>query len=218
MIARNQMISGYYFITDSGISFRGNLSDVRAAASAQVCVVQYRNKKSSTRQMYAEALRLKKACGKALFLINDRIDIALAIDADGVHLGNEDMPYNCARKLLGKNKIIGLSASNIKEAQAAQKKGADYIGLGPIFATSTKLDAGAPCGLELIKAVKKKVTIPIVAIGGITLENAGDVIRAGVDAFCAISSVVGKSDTAAQILKFQQLFTPLEKATAEHYC
>jgi thiamine-phosphate pyrophosphorylase len=198
---------GYYFITDAGLSLAGNLSDVRAAAAAGVTVVQYRNKSNITRDMYEEALLLKSACGgKAKFIINDRIDIALAVDADGVHVGQEDMPYDRARHLLGPDKIIGVTVHDLDEALEAEARGADYLGLSPIFATGTKDDAGAPCGTAVIAELKKHCRVPVVAIGGIGLSNVDEVVAAGADMVCAISAVVTKPDVAAAILEFQRRY------------
>jgi thiamine-phosphate pyrophosphorylase len=198
---------GYYFITDAALSRAGNISDVRNALAAGVKVIQYRNKNASTLEMYEEARQLKNIIGqKAIFLINDRADVALAVDTDGVHLGQDDLPYMVARKLLGKKKIIGVTVHNIKEARRAQKLGADYLGVSPIFSTTTKLDAGKAAGLRLIKEIKKVVSLPIVAIGGINLPNAAEVIRAGADGLCAISAVVTKRDVKKEIEKFQKLF------------
>ncbi|HNU92472.1 MAG TPA: thiamine phosphate synthase [Spirochaetota bacterium] len=195
---------GYYFITDSGLSLSGNLFDVRSAVAAGVRVVQYRNKSNITREMYEEALSLKRVCeGKANFIINDRLDVALAVGADGVHIGLEDMPYGEARRLLGPDKIIGVTVHDLEESLEAEAMGADYIGLSPIFATGTKGDAGAPCGTGLIAEVKKRCRVPLVAIGGIDLSNVDEVIAAGADMVCAISAVVTKQDVAAAILKFQ---------------
>jgi thiamine-phosphate pyrophosphorylase len=161
--------------------------------------------------MYEEALALKQICkNKALFLINDRVDIALAMDADGVHIGTDDMPYEIARRLLGKKKMIGLTVHNIEEAKEAARAGAGYIGVSPIFATGTKPDAGKPAGISLIKEAKKAVKVPVAAIGGITLENVSEVIRAGADAVCAISAVVTAEDAKSEIEKFLKLF--LKKA------
>jgi len=201
------MLSGYYFITDEKLSRAGIVSDVKSALSAGVKLIQYRNKEATTKQMYKEALKLKSLCkDKATFLINDRLDIALAVNADGVHLGNDDLPYRVARKLLGKNKIIGLTVHSLKEANIAQKLGADYIGVSPIFATRTKSNAGKPAGIESIKEMKKRVTLPIFAIGGIDLLNAKCVIGAGADGLCAMSAVVTKQDVKKEIKKFQALF------------
>ena len=147
----------FYLVTDSGLSRKGTLSDVKAAVQAGCKIVQYREKAKSTKEMVCEASEIKKICGdKAIFLVNDRIDVALAVDADGVHIGQDDMPIKIARKLLGPEKLIGLSASNIEEAVEAEKNGADYVGLGPIFDTSTKKDAGKGIGSAKIKEVKDR--------------------------------------------------------------
>lgn len=201
------MIKGYYLITDDGISKKGNLSDIKDAVEAGVSVVQYRSKLYNTESMLREAKTLGKICkGKALFIINDIVGVALSVDADGVHVGQGDMPYETARKLLGKNKIIGVTVHNLGEAIRAEKKGADYLGVSPIFSTTTKDDAGKPCGTGLIREIKKNCGIPIVAIGGIDLSNAGEVVAAGADAICAISAVVAKDDVRGEIGKFQRLF------------
>jgi thiamine-phosphate pyrophosphorylase len=146
---------------------------------------------------------LKKNCkDKAIFLINDRLDIALAVNADGVHIGKTDISYKHARKLLGDKKIIGLSVDNEKEAIGAEALGADYVGLGPIFETSTKKDAGFPCGIKMLKNVRKQIIIPIVAIGGITKKNVAEVIRNGADAAAAVSAVVGSDDIFNEVSDF----------------
>ncbi|OGS18676.1 MAG: thiamine-phosphate diphosphorylase [Elusimicrobia bacterium RIFOXYA2_FULL_40_6] len=199
-------MKGYYFITDSVLSRAGNISDVKNAVAAGVKVVQYRNKSASTLVLYKEALTLRKICKNITFIINDRLDIALASDADGVHIGQDDMPYKVARKMLGDKKIIGVTVHNLKEALKAQKHGADYLGFSPVFSTKTKLDAGRPAGPKLLSEIKKKVSIPVVAIGGINLLNVQDVISAGADGLCAISAVVCSNDVKSQIKKFQKLF------------
>jgi thiamine-phosphate pyrophosphorylase len=185
-------ISGYYFITDARLSRAGNISDVRSALSCGVGVVQYRNKDAAARQMYDEALQLGQMCREAgaACLINDRLDIALAVDADGVHLGQSDMPLAVARKLLGPEKIIGLTVHNLAEALQGQSLGADYLGVAPIFSTTTKPDSGKPAGVGLIEQIRKEVSLPLIAIGGINHCNARQVIAAGADGLCAISCVV----------------------------
>lgn len=201
------MIQGYYFITDASLSRKGNESDVRSAVKAGVGIVQYREKNAATRTMLEEARRLRSLCKKTLFVVNDRIDIALAAGADGVHLGQGDMPYRAARRLLGRERLIGLTVHSVGEAREAAGLGADYIGVSPIFTTATKRDAGAPAGVMLIKRIRAAVRIPIVAIGGITPENAPSVIAAGADALCAISAVVTKSNVVERIRRFQSLFS-----------
>lgn len=200
---------GYYFITDASMSVVGMLSDVKKAVAAGVEIIQYRNKAAETRALYDEARLIKHICSGSgsLLIINDRIDIALAMDADGVHIGQKDMPYLEARRLLGKGKIIGVTVHNMEEAIAAESLGADYLGVSPIFATATKTDAGEPCGVETLKSIRRVCRAPIVAVGGIDLSNVGMVIEAGADMVCAISAVVTKPDVAIEIRKFQRGFS-----------
>ena len=204
-------MKGYYFITDSKLSRAGNFNDVSMAVACGVSVVQFRNKNAKTREMYEEAVRLREICRDTLFLINDRVDIALAVNADGVHLGQSDMPCEAARKLLGGEKIIGITVHNLAEAVQAEGIGADYLGVSPIFQTATKPDAGKPAGITLIEDIRAIVDIPLIAIGGIDHSNAIDVIRAGADGLCAISSVVAKEDVSAEIKKFQDSFRAFGK-------
>jgi len=204
-------VKGYYFITDSKLSRAGNENDVRSAVSCGVKVVQYRNKNAETRLMYEEAVRLREICRDSgcIFLINDRIDIALAAEADGVHLGQSDLPCLAARKLMGDDKIIGVTVHNLAEALQAEIIGADYLGVSPIFQTATKLDAGKPAGIKLIEEIRAQVDIPLIAIGGINHSNAGEVVRAGADGLCAISCVVAKENVREEITKFQEIFAVL---------
>lgn len=207
------MLKGYYFITDSSLSRAGNISDVKNALAAGVKIVQYRNKCASTKQMYEEALRLRSICRGVTFLINDRLDIVLAIDADGLHIGYNDLPYRVARRILGKDKIIGLTVHSVLEAKEAQRLGANYVGVSAIFTTRTKGDAGRPVGTALIKEIKRQISIPVIAIGGINLLNAKEVIEVGADGLCAISAVVTKRDVKKEIEKFQLLFLAKESVS-----
>lgn len=181
----------FYFITDSGLSKKGALSDVSEAIKAGCKIIQYREKNKAGNKIMQEALQIKKICKKngVIFLINDDIRLALAVNADGVHLGLEDAEYSAARKMLG-SKIIGLTVHNAREAVEAERIGADYIGLSPIFKTLTKKDAGNPCGTKMIKKVRQKTKLPIVAVGGITKQNVAGVIKAGADSAVAISAVL----------------------------
>jgi len=193
----------YYLVTDSGLSRAGTASDVERAVGAGCRIVQYRQKRLDTRAMVGEAARLVELCaGRALFLVNDRIDVALAVGADGVHIGQDDMPFAIARRLLGPEKIIGLTVHDVAESVEAVRLGADYIGLSPIYETSTKADAGKGCGLETVQAVREAVSIPIVAIGGLNRANTAGVIRAGADAAVAISAVVRAEDVAGETAAF----------------
>jgi thiamine-phosphate pyrophosphorylase len=206
-------LKGYYFITDNKLSRAGNKSDVFSAVSCGVDVVQYRSKNAETLHMYEEAIVLKEICQDkdSLFLINDRLDIALAVEADGVHLGQTDMPCLQARRLLGSGKVIGVTVHNLAEALQAESDGADYLGVSPIFMTATKPDAGKPAGIRLIEDIRSRVNIPLVAIGGINHSNAPQVIEAGADAICAISAVVEAENVIEQIRRFQDQFEPKQK-------
>ncbi len=196
----------FYLVTDSGLSRSGTLHDVRRAVDAGCVIVQYREKAGSTRAMIEEARAIGDITrGRALFIVNDRVDVALAVDADGVHVGQDDMPYGLARRLLGPGKIIGVTVHDVAEAVEAERLGADYVGLSPIFATSTKDDAGAACGIAVIADVRERIGIPIVAIGGISKANVAEVIRAGADAAVAISAVVSSDDVYREVAEFRAL-------------
>jgi thiamine-phosphate pyrophosphorylase len=196
-----------YFITDSRLTRRTVLEDVESAVGAGVKIIQYREKDLNTREMTDEAKKIGQLCRKndVLFIINDRVDIALAVDADGVHLGNEDMPYQDARRLLGDKKIIGLTVHDVGEAIEAERIGADYIGISPIFETNTKPDAGTPSGVDLIKYIKKIVKIPFVAIGGINQDNVKSVLEAGARSIAVISAIVTKDDVMKECKKFREV-------------
>ncbi len=197
---------GFYFITHRPLSRRGLAADVQAALAAGVRVVQYRDKEADTRTLYEEARQLRELCREVLFLINDRVDVALAVEADGVHLGQQDLPCREARRLLGPRKVIGVTVSSLTEARQAVQDGADYLGVSPIFPSSTKPDAGRACGLELLRRIRAEVSLPLIAIGGITLHNAPPVVAAGADGLCAISAVMGEPEVEAAIRRFQALF------------
>lgn len=196
-----------YFITDSRLTGRTVLEDVGSAIHAGVKIIQYREKDLTTREMIDEAEKICRLCREndVLFIINDRVDIALAVDADGVHLGNEDMPYEAARRILGNTKIIGLTVHDVGEAIEAERIGADYIGISPIFETTTKPDAGTPAGIDLIKYIKKAVKIPFVAIGGINQDNIKSVLEAGARSIAVISAIVTKDDVEKECKKFREV-------------
>ncbi len=137
--------------------------------------------------------------GGCLFIVNDRVDIALASQADGVHLGQEDLPLEVARRLLGREKIIGISTHDLSQAEEAEQGGADYIGFGPIFGTATKNTGYPPRGLGMLQEIRKAVKIPIVAIGGITENNVTQVWEAGADAAAMISALMGTEDVAEKV-------------------
>jgi thiamine-phosphate pyrophosphorylase len=176
-----------------------------AAASAGVRFFQYRNKSGSKKSIYDAARLLAQAARKAgvLFLVNDHADIAAAVDADGVHLGQDDLPIEAARKLLGGHGIIGISTHSREQAIAAEASGADYIGFGPIFVTSTK-DAGSTQGIEALASIKKTVSIPVIAIGGINHTNVQIVMKTGADGAAVVSAILSAPDikqSAEQMIK-----------------
>ncbi|OBR94360.1 thiamine-phosphate synthase [Clostridium ragsdalei P11] len=172
---------------------------VEEAILGGVTMVQLREKDASTREFYEIAKEVKKVTDhyKVPFLINDRLDIAQTVDADGVHLGQSDMPINTARKILGKNKIIGISAGNVNEALEAEKSGADYIGIGTIFFTGTKKDIDTPIGIGGLRKIYSSINIPAVAIGGVNETNFKEVLSTGVDGISVISAILGKSNITA---------------------
>jgi thiamine-phosphate pyrophosphorylase len=193
----------FYFITDSELSKNDIFKDTANAINAGCKIVQYREKNKSKTDMIKEAKKLKNICeGKAIFLINDHIDIALETNADGVHIGQEDMYYENARKLLGENKIIGLTVHSLEEAIDAEKIGADYIGLAPIFKTGTKEDARDPIGTEIIRTIRRNINLPIVAVGGINKKNVKETIESGADSIVSIYAVLKSNDVYNEIKEF----------------
>ncbi|MGE5892679.1 MAG: thiamine phosphate synthase [bacterium] len=191
---------GICFITDRTISSLSVEDQVKAVLDAGIRVIQYREKDFTRRQIYfqSESLRKVTAEYKAVLIINDHADIALAVDADGVHLGQDDLPLKDARKIMGK-KLVGISTHDLEQAIDAQEGSADYIGFGPMFHTMTK-DAGSPKGTKMLAEVRKNIQIPIVAIGGIDLENIDKVFKSGADAG-AVASAILKSDDVYQAAK-----------------
>ncbi len=197
-----------YVITDAKLSRgRSHLEVIRAAIAGGATVVQYREKERTTRQMVEEARALRDLARRAgiPFIVNDRVDIALAVDADGVHVGQDDMPAPLARKLMGPGKIVGVSVDNLEQALRAEQDGADYVGAGPIFATPTKPDAAPPIGLEGLAEICRRVSIPVVAIGGINAENAAAVIEAGADGVAVVSAVVAAEDVEAASRRLREV-------------
>ncbi len=206
---RLRQAMGIYVITDSRLSLgRTNLEVVRQATGAGARLIQLREKELSTRELVAmgEALLEVTRAAGALLLVNDRVDVALAIGADGVHLGQDDLPANLARGILGPGKIIGVSAESPAEARAGEESGADYLGVGPIYATSTKADAGTPHGPALIGRIKAATSLPVVAIGGIKAQNATEVGRAGADGIAVVSAVVARPDIGRAVLELDRAF------------
>ena len=182
-----------YLVTDRTLSLgRSTVEVVRAASRGGVSCVQLREKGCSTREFVDEARLLKAllaGTGVPLF-INDRLDVALAVGADGVHLGQNDLPIADARRLVGNRMIIGISAESVADAVRAEAEGADYIGASPVFTTPTKTDTAPPLGLDGLRAIRRAVQLPLVAIGGIDANNAAQVLRAGADGLAVVSAIV----------------------------
>lgn len=192
-----------YYVTDEELLHTNyNLyKSVEDAIIGGATMIQLREKNTTTRDFIEKAKKIKDICSKyeVPLIINDRVDVALAIDADGVHLGQDDMELSCARKILGQDKIIGISASNLQEAQIAEKGGADYIGVGAMYSTNTKIDADMTT-MEELKIIRKEVKIPIVVIGGINQKTIPDFKDTDIDGL-AIVSAIASSDNHVETTK-----------------
>ena len=193
---RQNMDFTLYLVTDRRWLGERTLWDsVEEAILGGVTLVQLREKEISSKEYLELAQRVKEVTDRhgIPLIINDRIDIALAIDADGVHLGPEDLPVPIARKLLGDGKIIGASAASVDEALLFQAQGADYLGVGAVFPTATK-QGTEKVGLDDLREIKSAVHIPVVAIGGINAENARPVMETGVDGVAVVSAIMDQTD------------------------
>ena len=195
-----------YLVTDRGLAGgRTTLEIVSAAVHGGATVVQLREKDCSTRDFIEQALTIKKFlnAGRIPLIINDRVDVAQAVKADGVHLGQTDMPLETAKKILGDSMIIGISAESLQDAIEAEKGGADYLGVSPIYATPTKTDTAPALGLKGLREIRKAVKLPLVGFGGLTRETSADVIRNGADGVAVVSAIVAADDpeVAAKQLK-----------------
>ncbi|MDQ7842320.1 MAG: thiamine phosphate synthase [Armatimonadota bacterium] len=206
-----------YVITDRSIGGgRSHEEMVAAAIAGGATIVQVREKRLPTRA-FVEAVARARAVAVAAgipLIVNDRVDVALAVDADGVHVGPDDLPVAVARRLLGRHKIVGASAGTVEEAVAAERDGATYLGVGSVFATSSKPDAGAPIGVAALQEIVRAVRIPVVGIGGITAANASRVIAAGASGVAVISSVVGADDITAATRRLVEVVRAARHATA----
>lgn len=182
-----------YLVTDSNLTKGKSLEHiVEQAVLGGVTMVQLREKEADTKDFYHTALRLKKCLSKYKIplIINDRIDIALACDAEGIHIGQNDMPCDIARKILGPNKIIGLSVDSIDDVKAANTMDIDYIGISPIFNTPTKSNTAPPFGLEGVKKAMLLTHHPAITIGGIQIHNAKEVMQTGVNGIAVVSAII----------------------------
>jgi len=192
-------IGRFHVLTDTCLQTQfSHLELAQLAIAGGADTIQLREKTAETREMIRVAEQVRAFCKRAgvTFIVNDRVDVAIASHADGVHLGQNDFPIPLARTLLGEEAVIGSSAGNLDEARKCLLEGADYIGFGPVYPTASKEDAGPASGLDLLKQVVEEVPLPIVAIGGITRENAPQVIRAGAHGIAVISAVCCQGDPA----------------------
>lgn len=191
-----------YALTDSRLSLGRSVQEVaEALLDAGVRILQYREKTKSGREMLEECRLLRRLTlqAHATFLVNDHLDIALLCDADGVHVGQDDLPVADVRRLLGPDKIIGLSTHSPEQARAALRDGVDYIGVGPLFATTTKTDVCAPVTLDYLDFVVANISLPFVAIGGIKTHNITEVARHGARCCALVSELVGAPDIRARV-------------------
>jgi len=196
-----------YFVADvSAAGSRDIVALVEAAVEGGVTAVQLRAKDLETRDLLDLARRLVERLAKRRvpLLVNDRVDVALASGAAGVHLGQDDLPPADARRLLGRGRIIGLSANTLREAQAAEAAGADYIGLGPVYATATKITALPILGAEGLGGIRAKVKLPIIGIGGVNETNARPLVEAGASGVAVVSAIMDAPDPAAAARRLRQ--------------
>lgn len=189
-------MKGIYVITNRE---RGHVEMAQAALEGGVRAIQLRDKHAGTWQLVAWAEKIRRLCEpyRALFIVNDRLDVAMASGAWGVHLGSEDMPIPHARRILGAEAVVGASVANVFEARAAQAAGASYVAVGSIYSTHTKPDAGDAIGLDVLREVVAAVTIPVVAIGGISCDKIAECREAGADSVALISAVSAAQDMVA---------------------
>ena len=186
-----------HVLTDTVLQDRYSHTDLaRLAVAGGADTIQYRQKTGTTREMIETAMAIQEICTDAdiPLIVNDRVDVAIAAGADGVHLGQDDFPVRKARELLGSDRIIGVSGGSVEEAQQGIAGGADYVGFGPIYATGSKADAGFPQGLAGLSEIARVLSVPVIAIGGIDADTAAEVMRAGAHGIAVISAVCCQAD------------------------
>jgi thiamine-phosphate pyrophosphorylase len=205
MMSLKRSLSGLYVILDPSVSLARPLVEVmRTAAEAGAVLFQYRNKTASMKDAYMEALTLHDAAAKAgvLFIVNDRCDLAMAVDADGVHLGQQDLPLDLARKVMGPKKLIGISTHNADQVREATAGKPDYLGFGPIFTPGSKQDHAPVVGLEGLRMIRSLTALPVFAIGGIHIDQVDEVMRAGADGVAVISAILQAPDVGHAVSSF----------------
>lgn len=208
-----KQIGKLHILTDTVLQSRfSHMEITRLAIAGGADTIQYRQKSGSTREMIEIARNMKRLCSEAgvTFIVNDRLDVAIAAEADGVHLGQDDFPIPMARELLGEGRITGGSAATLDEARKCLSEGADYVGFGPVYPTSSKDDAGPVSGIDILKQVVEIIPLPIIAIGGVGAENVPDVMRAGAHGIAVISAVCCQDDPE---MATRSLYQALNKGT-----
>lgn len=205
---RDALPAGLYGITAEKFSAgRNNYEVVRQMIAGGIKIVQYREKKAdkSSAEIFAECLKIREMTRSAgvTFIVNDHVDVAMLVGADGVHVGQDDLPVAEVRRLVGPDKIIGLSTHSPEQASEAVRCGADYIGVGPIFATKTKDDVCDPVGFSYLEWVRDNISLPWVAIGGIKLHNIDEVVRRGARIVCLVTEIVGAPDIVDRTRELQ---------------
>jgi len=196
-------------VTDRGLAAgRSVVAIALAAARGGATMVQLREKEATTRAFVDEARALKAALAPlgVPLAINDRLDVALAVDADGLHVGQDDMPVDEARRLMGRGKFVGLSITAVDQVLRPDAQAADYLGVGPIYLQRTKEDAAAPLGVEGLRRARSLTLKPIVAIGGLTPDNSAPALAAGADGLAVVSAIVAAADPEAAARRFAALF------------
>lgn len=208
----NRKIKGIYLVTEE-YGGRSHSEVAELALKAGVRIIQYRKKSGTLREMLEEARLIRQLTRNygGLFIVNDRVDVALFSQADGVHLGQKDMPPEFPKKYFGDRFIVGVSVSSVEEALRAEAAGADYVAVSPVFDTSTKLDAGKGLGLDVLRETVRAVKIPVVAIGGINKENLGQVVAAGASAAAVVSAITRAEEPYLAACELVELYNQLRK-------
>ncbi|WP_407309612.1 thiamine phosphate synthase [Desulfosporosinus sp. SB140] len=199
--------SGIYALTSAPHSLgRSNIEVSEQILKSGIKILQYREKSKKPKAMYEECLALRKMTREAgaIFIVNDYLDLALAVDADGVHIGQDDLPIDIVRKIVGSKRIIGLSTHSPNRLKL-QYGGADYIGVGPIYSTQTKTDVCDPVGVEYLRYVVKNLDVPFVAIGGIKEHNLPEVVRNGAKTVALVTEIVGSEDIPGTISRLNSI-------------
>jgi thiamine-phosphate pyrophosphorylase len=191
----------YCILSEEHSSGRDNIEVVKEMIDADIKIIQYREKNKEMGEKYEQCLKIRKMTQSAgvFFIVNDHVDLAMMTEADGLHLGQEDLPIEAVKKIVGNDIVIGLSTHSPSQAKEAIARGADYIGVGPIYKTQTKKDVCDPVGLSYLDYVATMISIPFVAIGGIKAHNVSEVIKHGAGCVAMVTEIVGADDIAGKI-------------------